>query len=189
MRLVLLGPPGAGKGTQAKQLAHRLEVPAISTGDIFRSNVADGTELGLAAQQYLDSGEYVPDEVTTAMVGDRLAAEDARDGFLLDGYPRTAEQVSSLDGILSGTGAMLDRVVELSVARETLISRLAHRAEVEQRSDDTVAVIAHRMDVYLAQTAPLVDTYTRRGILVTVDGVGEVDVVTDRMLAALTGQL
>ncbi len=186
MRLVLLGPPGAGKGTQAKRLAERLDIVAISTGDIFRSNVAEGTELGLAAKQYIDEGEYVPDEVTNGMVADRLEADDARTGFLLDGYPRTADQVHKLDDALAVLGAKLDRVVELSVPRESLIDRLAHRADVEGRSDDTVDVIAHRMDVYLAQTAPLVETYSARGILVSVDGVGEVDEVTERMLAALS---
>ncbi len=186
MRLVLLGPPGAGKGTQAKRLAERLDIPAISTGDIFRTNVAEGTELGLAAKQYMDSGEYVPDAVTNAMVGDRLAADDARQGFLLDGYPRTAEQVHTLDKILAEIGAVLDHVVEISVPRSLLIERLAHRADEEGRSDDTVDVIAHRMDVYVAQTAPLVDVYSTRGQLVSVDGVGDVDVVTERMLVALT---
>lgn len=188
MRLVLLGPPGAGKGTQAKSLAQALHIPAISTGDIFRSNVAEGTELGLAAKQYLDEGEYVPDEVTNGMVADRLASPDALGGFLLDGYPRTADQVHKLDDVLSAIGAKLDHVVELSVPREALINRLAHRGEVEGRSDDTVAVVAHRMDVYLAQTAPLVETYSTRGILVTVDGVGDVELVTERLLAALTGR-
>jgi adenylate kinase len=185
MRIVLLGPPGAGKGTQAKLLAARLSVPAISTGDIFRANVSMGTELGRQAKQYMDAGEYVPDHVTNGMVRDRLAEEDAKAGFLLDGYPRTREQVTTLDGMLADRGESLDRVVELRADRDALVDRLIKRALVEGRSDDTPEVIARRLDVYDEQTAPLVEVYSSRGLLVGVDGIGEVDEVTERVVAAL----
>jgi adenylate kinase len=185
MRLILLGPPGAGKGTQARRIAGRLGVPAVSTGDIFRSNVAAGTPLGREAQQYMDAGEYVPDHVTNAMVRDRLAEGDTAEGFLLDGYPRTRQQVETLDAVLAEQGTALDRVVELVVGRHELLERLVRRAAVEGRSDDTPEVIAHRLDVYDEQTAPLVAGYAERGLLVTVDGVGEMDEVTDRVLGAL----
>ncbi|MGF1661728.1 MAG: adenylate kinase [Kineosporiaceae bacterium] len=185
MRLVLLGPPGAGKGTQARRIAGRLGVPAVSTGDIFRANVSEGTELGRRAKQYVDAGEYVPDDVTNAMVADRLAEPDVADGFLLDGYPRTGQQVETLDAMLAGHGAALSRVVELVVDRDELMTRLVKRAETDGRTDDTPEVIAHRLDVYDEQTAPLVQVYAGRGLLVTVDGIGSVDDVTGRVLAAL----
>jgi adenylate kinase len=185
MRLILLGPPGAGKGTQARRIAERLAVPAISTGDIFRANVSAGTELGRRARHYLDAGVYVPDDVTNAMVADRLAEPDVTGGFLLDGYPRTGQQVETLDAMLAEHGATLDRVVELVVDREELMVRLVRRAETDGRTDDTPEVIAHRLDVYDEQTAPLVEVYADRGLLVTVDGIGSVDVVTGRVLGAL----
>jgi adenylate kinase len=185
MRLILLGPPGAGKGTQAKRIASRLGVPAISTGDIFRANVTEGTDLGRQAKKYMDLGEYVPDHVTNDMVRDRLAQVDCTGGFLLDGYPRTGQQVETLDSILAGGGASLDRVVELVVDRDELMERLLKRAAVEGRSDDTPEVIAHRLDVYDEQTAPLVEVYAGRGLVVTVDGIGSMDEVTDRVVAAL----
>lgn len=183
MRLVLLGPPGAGKGTQAARLATELDVPAISTGDIFRANVAEGTELGRTAEQYMDEGEYVPDEVTNAMVRDRLESEDAQDGFLLDGYPRTPAQVEELDAMLGDAG--VDAVVLLTVDTEEVVERLAQRASEQQRSDDGEAVQRHRMEVYEKQTAPLVDVYEGRGLLHRVDGMGAVPEVTGRILAAL----
>jgi len=184
MRLVLLGPPGAGKGTQAARLATELDVPAISTGDIFRTNVSEGTELGRTAKQYMDEGEYVPDEVTNAMVRDRLQADDALDGFLLDGYPRTPAQVEELDRMLDGA-AGVDAVVQLTVDTEEVVVRLAQRATEQQRSDDGEAVQRHRLEVYERQTAPLVDVYDRRGLLRRVDGMGPVADVTARILAAL----
>lgn len=183
MRLVLLGPPGAGKGTQAARLATELDVPAISTGDIFRANVTEGTELGRTAKQYMDEGEYVPDQVTNAMVRDRLLADDAADGFLLDGYPRTPAQVQELDAMLGDAG--VDAVVQLTVDTEEVVKRLAQRATEQRRSDDGEAVQRHRLEVYEQQTAPLVDVYDRRGLLHRVDGMGAVPDVTARILAAL----
>jgi adenylate kinase len=187
MRVVLLGPPGAGKGTQAVRLAARLEVPAISTGDIFRANIAGGTALGEVAQSYTRAGKLVPDEVTNDMVRDRLAQPDTTNGFLLDGYPRNAAQVEALDGILGEAGTQLDAVVLITVDTEALIVRLLRRAEIEGREDDTEDVIRHRQEIYAAQTAPLVDLYAGRDLLVRVDGVGEIDEVTDRLFAALDG--
>ncbi|WP_156224052.1 adenylate kinase [Pseudactinotalea suaedae] len=185
-RLVLMGPPGAGKGTQASRLAEHLGVPAISTGDIFRANVAERTELGQQAQRYMDAGEYVPDEVTNAMVADRLAADDATAGFLLDGYPRTEAQVGELDRMLEAAGVSLDVVVELTADVDELVKRLLGRAAEQGRSDDTESVIRRRLEVYSEQTAALVDVYDARGILVRVDGLGSVDDVAARLLDALS---
>jgi adenylate kinase len=184
MRLILMGPPGAGKGTQAKVISARLGIPAVSTGDIFRANVSEGTPLGLEAKRYMDAGDYVPDEVTNGMVRDRLGQDDARGGFLLDGYPRTVAQVQELDSMLADAGTSLDAVVVLTVDDEELIQRLLHRAETEGRTDDTEDVIRHRQDVYNEQTAPLIAVYADRGILVEVDGMGAVDEVTERVFAA-----
>jgi adenylate kinase len=185
VRLVLLGPPGAGKGTQARRLADRLGVPAISTGDIFRENIARGTELGRLARSYTDAGKLVPDEVTNRMVEDRLAQPDVEGGFLLDGYPRNLGQVEALDELLARSGCALDAVVELGVHPEELIDRLLKRAETEGRPDDTEAVIRHRQEVYANETAPLVAVYDARGLLVRVDGMGPMDDVTGRLVAAL----
>jgi len=185
MRLIIMGPPGAGKGTQAKFIAEHFKIPAISTGDIFRANVSEGTELGIEAKRYMDAGEYVPDEVTNAMVKDRLAQDDARDAFILDGYPRTVDQVSTLDGILDSLGTKLDGVIELVVDPEELIQRLLKRAETSGRADDTEQVIRHRQEVYTAETAPLLEVYGSRGIVIEVDGMGDVDEVTQRIDAAL----
>ncbi len=185
VRLVLLGAPGAGKGTQAALLSEELGVPAISTGDIFRANVAERTELGQRAQRYMDAGEYVPDEVTNDMVADRLRQPDATGGFLLDGYPRTADQVSALDAILTTQDASLDVVVELTADAEAVVQRLLGRAAEQGRADDTDVVIRRRLAVYEEQTAPLVDIYAQRDLLVQVDGMGEVADVTQRLLTAL----
>jgi adenylate kinase len=185
MKLILMGPPGAGKGTQATVVADKLGVPAVSTGNIFRSNVAQGTPLGHEAQRYLEAGDYVPDAVTNELVRDRLGQEDARAGFVLDGYPRTLAQVEELDAILADLGTDLDAVILLDVDREEVIARLLSRARTEGRADDTEDVIRRRQDVFAKQTAPLVDVYEQRGVLVRVDGIGEVDEVRARVLAAL----
>lgn len=183
MRIVLMGPPGAGKGTQAVIVAAQLGIAHVSTGDIFRANVAASTPLGIEAKRFMDAGEYVPDSVTNAMIRSRLGESDCRPGFLLDGYPRTLDQVTVLDEILDGSD--LDRVVEMTVDADELVRRLHQRALDQGRSDDTVDVIRHRMDVYTAQTAPLVAVYADRGLLVRVDGMGAVDDVTSRILAVL----
>lgn len=188
-RLVLLGPPGAGKGTQAARLAERLGVPAISTGDIFRANIKGGTELGRTAQEYTARGELVPDEVTNAMVRDRLAQPDAARGFLLDGYPRNTAQVGELDAILEADGRALDAALEITADADVVVERLLKRAEIEGRADDTEPVIRRRLDVYAEQTAPVSGLYAERDLLVRVDGIGEVDEVTDRLLAALASQV
>lgn len=184
-RLVLLGPPGAGKGTQAVRLAERLGVPAISTGDIFRSNIKNGTELGRRVQDITASGALVPDELTNELVRDRLAQSDAVDGFLLDGYPRNVAQVAALDEMLAAAGQQLDLAVELTVDPQVVVERLTRRAEIEGRADDTEDVIRHRLDVYAEQTAPISQVYAARGVLAQVDGLGEVDEITERLVAAL----
>jgi adenylate kinase len=183
--MIFMGPPGAGKGTQAGVVAERFGIPAISTGDIFRANVSEGTPLGVEAKRYMDAGEYVPDSVTNDMVRNRLAESDAEPGFLLDGYPRTLAQVEELDGMLKEQDSSLDAVVVLTVDAEELVQRLLKRAETSGRTDDTEDVIRHRQDVYTEQTAPLIDVYRDRGLLVEVDGLGEVAEVSSRIFAAL----
>ena len=180
-----MGPPGAGKGTQAKYVAEHFKIPAISTGDIFRANVSKGTPLGIEAKRYMDAGEYVPDEVTNLMVRNRIDEADAESGFLLDGYPRTLAQVTELDGMIEFTGHRLDAVVVLAVDSEELVQRLLQRAQTDGRADDTEDVIRRRQEVYLEQTEPLIAVYRERGILVEVDGMGEVDDVTTRIFDAL----
>ncbi|BBH17919.1 adenylate kinase [Nocardioides baekrokdamisoli] len=185
MRLLIMGPPGAGKGTQAVDLAARVGGAHISTGDIFRANVSQGTPLGVEAKKYMDAGQYVPDEVTNAMVRDRLAQDDAK-AFVLDGYPRTADQVSELDNILEGLGAKLDGVLELMVAdREELVQRMIKRAETSGRADDTEEVIRHRQDVYDQETAALVPIYRERGLLHEIDGIGSIDEVAQRIASVV----
>ena len=186
MRLLLMGPPGAGKGTQAAVIAERFAVPAISTGDIFRANVAQQTALGVAAQAYMDAGEYVPDEITNAMVADRLAGGDCADGFLLDGYPRTPQQVAELDEILALAEVALDAVVLLEADPDELVSRLLARSQEQGRADDTESVIRRRLEVYAAETGPLAAGYAERDLLARVDGLGPVDEVSERILAVLT---
>lgn len=180
-----MGPPGAGKGTQAKFVAEHYKIPAISTGDIFRFNVSEGTELGVEAKRYMDAGEYVPDEVTNHMVRNRIDEPDALGGFLLDGYPRTLAQVEELDGMIAFTGHALDAVVVLTVDEDAIVERLLQRAQTEGRADDTEEVIRRRQEIYAEQTEPLIDVYRSRGILVEVDGLGEVAEVTERIFAAL----
>ncbi len=184
-RLVLLGPPGAGKGTQAARLAERLGVPAISTGDIFRANIKGGTPLGKTVQEYTSRGALVPDSVTNDMVRDRLAQDDVADGFLLDGYPRNVAQVAELEKILADAGLTLDLAVEITADPEVVVGRLLKRAEIEGREDDTEDVVRHRLDVYAQETAPIAQVYAERSLLVQVDGIGDVDAVTERLVAAI----
>ncbi|HET7736870.1 MAG TPA: adenylate kinase [Nocardioidaceae bacterium] len=212
MRLVLVGPPGAGKGTQAQFIASHFAVPKISTGDIFRANVSEGTDLGLEAKKYMDAGDLVPDEVTIGMVEDRLRHDDASEGFLLDGFPRTVHQAEVLDHLLEGQGASLDVVLELVVDDEEVVRRLSGRrtcrrcghvwhldfdppavdgrcdrcsGELFQRDDDSEDTIRHRLEVYADQTSPLIGYYGDRGLLRGVDATGPVEDVTERAISAL----
>jgi adenylate kinase len=184
-RLLLIGPPGAGKGTQAVILADTYKIPAISTGDIFRSNVKNETALGLQVKAIMAAGEYVPDSLTNAVVEDRLAEADAKAGFLLDGYPRTPDQVHELDRMLDAQGASLDVVVLITADVDEVVSRLLHRAVIEGRADDTEDVIRHRLALYEEQTAPLIALYREKNLVVTVDGLGSVEDVTARITTAL----
>ena len=184
-RLLIIGPPGAGKGTQAALLAESFGIPAISTGDIFRYNVKNETELGIKAKAFMDRGEYVPDTLTNELVRDRLSMTDASAGFLLDGYPRTVDQVQELDAILNESGSKLDVVVQLTADGEELIRRLAKRAELEGRADDTPDVIRRRLEVFDEQTAVLIDIYASRGLVARIDGLGEISEVTGRIIEAL----
>ena len=212
MRLVLVGPPGAGKGTQAQFIASHFAVPKISTGDIFRANVSEGTDLGLEARKYMDAGDLVPDEVTIGMVTDRLGQGDTSEGFLLDGFPRTVHQAEVLDGMLAGNGAALDVVLELVVDDDEVVRRLSGRrtcrrcghvwhldfdppattgecdrcgGELFQRDDDSEDTIRHRLEVYADQTSPLIGYYGDRGLLRGVDATGPVEDVTERAINAL----
>lgn len=186
-RMLMMGPPGSGKGTQASRIADKLGIVAISTGDIFRYNVKEMTPLGREAKQYMDNGDFVPDDVTNRMVADRLSQPDAEGGFLLDGYPRTAGQVEALDTMLQDAGQELSVVVELTVPDEELVTRLLKRAEIEGRADDTQDVIQHRLDLYHEQTASVIESYAPRGIVARVDGTGQIDDVTERLLQAVYG--
>ena len=183
MRLLIMGPPGAGKGTQAAMICAEFGIPHISTGDLFRLNLTEGTALGQEAKKYMDAGEYVPDSVTNGMVRERLKESDTQVGFLLDGYPRTVAQVAELDGMLSSKP--LDRVIELTADTNEVVKRLLGRAKEQGRADDTEDVIRRRLEVYEEQTAPLTALYKSRGILVQVDGLGSVEDVTARISAAL----
>jgi len=212
VRLVLVGPPGAGKGTQAAFIATARSIPKISTGDIFRANVREGTELGVAAKKYMDAGDLVPDEITIGMVRNRLAEDDAVKGFLLDGFPRNVPQAEVLGGMLDKMGTQLDVVLELVVDDDEVVRRLSGRrtcrscghiwhvdfdppavedvcdrcnGELFQRDDDRAETIRHRLEVYAEQTAPLVAYYAERGVLIGIDATGPVDNVTERALDAL----
>ncbi len=186
MRLLLMGPPGAGKGTQADAICHVYGVPAISTGDIFRANVAAQTPLGRMAQAHMQAGDYVPDDVTNAMVRDRLAEADCDRGFLLDGYPRTVEQVAELAAILAELDVQLDGVLVLDADTDALADRLLARARSEGRVDDTIDIIRRRQQIYVDQTAPLVSEYAARKILMSIDGNGHVEHITDRVHTAIS---
>ncbi|MDR2975329.1 MAG: adenylate kinase [Propionibacteriaceae bacterium] len=185
MRMLIMGPPGAGKGTQGKKVAEEFGIPEISTGAIFRSNVAEKTELGKVVSAIMEKGELVPDSVTVDLVADRLAKPDTAPGFLLDGFPRTVPQAEALDGILAKLGIALDAVLSLVVDGETLVQRMMKRAEIEGRADDNEETIRRRFEVYTAETEPLLALYRDRGLLVEVDGLGAVDEVHARIVAAL----
>lgn len=185
MRLLIMGPQGVGKGTQAAKLAEHFNIPAISTGDIFRYNLKNQTELGKQAQAFIDKGELVPDELTNSIVKDRLAMEDARNGWILDGYPRNASQVEALDTMLEELGTPLDAVIALDAEHDVLMERMMKRAQIEGRADDTPEVIAKRLDVYAKETAPLLETYARRGILVKINGVGDIDEIQTNIVTEL----
>ncbi|MDE9365274.1 adenylate kinase [Luteipulveratus sp. YIM 133132] len=187
MRLIILGPPGAGKGTQAQRLTSARGIPHISTGDIFRQNIKEETPLGLQVKGILDAGGYVTDEITNEIVKDRLTWPDAQQGFLLDGYPRTMPQVAALDEMLAADGHALDAVLQLTVDDEELVARLLKRAQTSGRADDTEEVIRERQGIYNRETAPLAATYRERGILVEIDGMGAVDDVSGRITQVLDG--
>jgi adenylate kinase len=187
-RLLLIGPPGAGKGTQAQRLSTALAVPAISTGDIFRAHLRDETPLGKQAKAFMDAGDNVPDSLTNDLVRDRLSQADAAEGFLLDGYPRTIDQVRALDELLAESGHAMDAVVELVADPDVVVERLKKRALEQGRADDDEAVVRHRLEVYAQQTAPLIGVYAERGLLAKVDGIGEIAEVTERIEAALAAR-
>ncbi|KQS10126.1 adenylate kinase [Curtobacterium sp. Leaf183] len=187
-RLIIVGPPGAGKGTQAGRIAESFGIPAVSTGDIFRKNVSEGTPLGVQAKAIMDAGDYVPDSLTNELVKARLNETDAESGFLLDGYPRTVGQVEYLDGLLAEQGTGIDAVIRLVADQDALVGRLLKRAEQQGRSDDNEETIRRRQHVYVEQTAPIVDAYQQRGLVVEVDGLGGIDQVGDRIQSALASR-
>ena len=186
MRLLIMGPPGAGKGTQAVNIAKSLNIPHISTGDIFRENMKNETPLGLEAKAFYDKGMYVPDEVTNRIVEDRITWDDAKNGFLLDGYPRTLDQVNFLDQILAKKTQKIEKVLELTIDIPVVVERLLKRAQEQGRIDDTKEVITKRLEVYATSTAPLLAEYKNRGILIQVDGMGSVSEVEEKIKKALS---
>jgi len=187
-RLLIVGPPGAGKGTQATRLTTTYGIPAIATGDIFRANIKNETDLGKQVKAIIDAGDYVPDSLTNDLVANRLQEADAVDGFLLDGYPRTLDQLGFLDGILAESGGALDAVIQLMVDPNEVVSRLLKRAHEEGRSDDTEETIRHRQSLYSRETAPLIAVYKDRGLVIEVDALGGVDEVSDRIADALSAR-
>ncbi len=184
-RFLIVGPPGVGKGTQAERISQAFGIPTISTGDIFRKNIADGTPLGVEVKKIVDAGDYVPDSLTNALIEDRLEAADAAQGFLLDGYPRTTDQVTYLDALLAGNSHALQAVIRLVADRDEIVRRLRKRALEQGRLDDSEEAIIHRQDVYRRETEPLIAMYSERGLLIEVDGLGDIDEVTGRIFAAL----
>jgi adenylate kinase len=186
MRCVLVGPPGAGKGTQAQFLAAHYSIPHISTGDIFRANLKAGTELGIQAKAFMDRGELVPDSVTNDMVKDRLTHDDVANGFLLDGFPRNVAQAEVLRGILAEKNTPLHAVLEFSLADEEIIARLLQRAEIEKREDDKQDVIKRRLEVYAEQTAPIIAFYRNEGLLISISAVGSIEEITANAISALS---
>lgn len=188
-RLLIVGPPGSGKGTQGGRLGDTYGIPAIATGDIFRHNIRTGTELGQQVKAIVDAGDYVPDELTNELVKNRLLEADALDGFLLDGYPRTLDQVSYLDELLASRGQSLDAVIQLVVDTDEVVGRLRRRALKQGRHDDSEEAIRHRQDVFARETKPLVAVYRDRGIVVSVDALGDIDDVTTRISDALAGRV
>ena len=187
-RLLIVGPPGAGKGTQAARLAAAYGIPAIATGDIFRHNIADKTPLGIEVKAIVDAGDYVPDSLTNALVTKRLEQKDARDGFLLDGYPRTLDQVTYLDEMLASKAQAVDAVIRLVADQEEVVARLQKRAIDQGRVDDSEAAIRHRQEVYARETTPLIEVYRDKGLLIEVDGLGEIDDVSARISEALAAR-
>ncbi|WP_431218714.1 adenylate kinase [Leifsonia xyli] len=184
-RMLIVGPPGAGKGTQAARITTTYGIPDISTGDIFRANIKNETELGKQVKAIVDAGDYVPDSLTNQLVADRLDEEDAAGGFLLDGYPRTLAQVDYLDRLLAGKGEKLDAVIQLVADQDEIVQRLTKRAVEQGRADDSEEAIRHRQEVYVRETSPLIDVYSGRGLVVQVDGLGGIDEVAERITAAL----
>ena len=187
-RLLIVGPPGSGKGTQAARLSDAYGIPAIATGDIFRHNIKTQTPLGIQVKAIIDAGDYVTDDLTNELVLSRLSETDALDGFLLDGYPRTLAQVTYLDELLSQRGQSLDAVIQLVADKEEVVTRLRKRALEQGRTDDTEEAIRHRQDVYARETMPLIAVYRDRGLLIEVDGLGEIDDVSTRISESLTAR-
>jgi adenylate kinase len=187
-RLIIVGPPGSGKGTQSVRLSETYDIPAIATGDIFRENIRNNTELGQQVKEITARGDYVPDSLTNDLIAARLSEPDAADGFLLDGYPRTLQQLGFLDDLLAQNGAALDAVVELVVDKEEVVTRLLKRAHEQGRADDTEDTIRHRQDLYARETAPLIAVYRDRDLVVQIDALGSIDEVTERVSAALAAR-
>ena len=184
-RLLIVGPPGSGKGTQAARLSDAYGIPAIATGDIFRHNIKTQTPLGIQVKAIIDAGDFVPDSLTNDLVASRLKEEDCSEGFLLDGYPRTLDQLHFLDEILAAEGTALDAVIQLVVDPDEVVSRLLKRAHQEGRTDDTEETIRHRQSLYQRETAPLIAVYGERGLVIEIDALGEVDDVSSRIADAL----
>ena len=187
-RLLIVGPPGAGKGTQAARITSTYGIPDVSTGDIFRANIKNQTPLGVQVKAIIDAGDYVSNDLTNALVTSRLEEEDALGGFLLDGYPRTLEQVEYLDQLLAGKGQALDAVIQLVADQDEVVARLRKRALEQGRTDDTEEAIRHRQEVYARETSPLIAVYRDRGLLIEVDGLGEIDDVAGRIADALAAR-